>query len=231
MIRKIIHIDQEKCNGCGLCANACHEGAIEMVNGKATLTREHFCDGMGDCLPACPAGAITFEEREASAYNAAAVEAAKHAKQLRAGGCPGSAAMSMKRPATAAPTAGEEPASQLQQWPCQIKLVPIQAPFFDGADVLVAADCTAFAYANIHQRFMAGKITLVGCPKLDAVDYAEKLSAIFQSNNIRSVTVLRMEVPCCGGIQRAVQNAIARCPEDIPCEVVVISRDGRILNG
>ena len=203
MIRKIIHIDEEKCNGCGLCAEACHEGAIEMVEGKAKLVRENFCDGFGDCLPACPTGAITFEEREAPEYDEAAVKASKRVKEATASG--------------------------LAQWPCQIKLVPVQAPFFEGANLLIAADCTAFAYANTHEEFMKGKVTIIGCPKLDGVDYTEKLAQIIALNDIRSVTVLRMEVPCCGGLQRAAGNALHASGKNIPGQVITISRDGRIL--
>ena len=203
MIRKIINIDEKKCNGCGLCAEACHEGAIAMVEGKAKLVRENFCDGFGDCLPACPTGAITFEEREAPEYDEAAVKASKRVK--------------------------EATASELAQWPCQIKLVPVQAPFFEGADLLIAADCTAFAYANTHEEFMKGKVTIIGCPKLDGVDYTGKLTQIIALNDIRSVTVLRMEVPCCGGLQRAAGNALHTSDKNIPGQVITISRDGRIL--
>ncbi len=232
MLRKIIHIDEEKCSGCGLCAEACHEGAIRMVNGKAKLVREDFCDGFGDCLPACPTGAITFEEREAPEYDAAAVQAAKNGAAVTAPHvCPGSAvrqmAASPELPA-AGPAAG--PASRLAQWPCQLKLVPVRAPFFDGAKLLIAADCTAYAYANMHEGFMRGKITIVGCPKLDAVDYSEKLTEILKQNDIRSVTVVRMEVPCCGGLQRAAETALKASGKMIPWQVVTISVDGRILD-
>ena len=243
MIRKIIHIDEDKCTGCGLCAEACHEGAIEMVDGKAKLVRENFCDGFGDCLPACPAGAITFEEREAPEYDEAAVKKAKEEKKMemkhehREGGCPGSKMMQFKRgedkqlrTARMAPSIlAEQAASQLAQWPCQIKLVPTQAPFFDGAKLLIAADCTAYAYANMHEDFMRGKVTIIGCPKLDAVDYSEKLTAIIRDNDIKSVTIVRMEVPCCGGLQRAAENALKASGKFIPWQVVTISRDGRIL--
>ena len=207
MIRKIIKIDTEKCNGCGACAAACHEGAIEMVDGKATLARESYCDGLGDCLPECPTGAISFEEREAPAYDEAAVLASKQKKAQE--GCP---------------------ASRLAQWPCQIRLLPVSAPYFAGADLLIAADCTAFAYANIHADYMKGKITLIGCPKLDAVDYSEKLTAILRQNEIRSVTVLRMEVPCCGGLAMAAQRAVQACGKELPFRVVTVSIDGAILD-
>ena len=225
MIRKIIHIDQEKCNGCGACANACHEGAIEMVNGKAVLTNEHYCDGLGDCLPACPTGAIRFEEREAPAYDEAAVHAAKMKKHgiSAAAGCPGSRAPAQP----AAPL--NQPESQLRQWPVQIKLAPVNAPYFEGANILVAADCTAYAYANFHQKFIRGRIVLVGCPKLDEGDYTEKLTRIFSENNIKSLTIVRMEVPCCGGLERAAKNALQASGKFIPWQVETISVDGRIL--
>ena len=241
MVRKIIHIDEEKCNGCGICASACHEGAIDIIDGKAKLVRENFCDGFGDCLPGCPTGAITFEEREAPAYDEAAVKAAQEQKmreemmQHAAGhGCPGSRFMQLKQ---AEPEEQETTVSayakllsQLEQWPCQIKLLPTQAPFFDGAKLLIAADCSAYAYANMHEDFMKGKITLIGCPKLDDVDYTEKLTDIIMYNDIKSVTVVRMEVPCCGGLQRAAENALKNSGKFIPWQVVTISRDGKILD-
>ena len=269
MIRKIIKIDEEKCNGCGLCASACHEGAIDIIDGKAKLVRENFCDGFGDCLPGCPTGAISFEEREAPAYDEAAVKAAQQKAaseevekpmsveeimkiedeterraamiahfaaggQPPAGGCPGSRMMQFHREEEAgrpeAPMPGSRPVSRLNQWPCQIKLVPTQAPFFDGAKLLIAADCTAYAYANMHEEFMKGRTTVIGCPKLDDVDYTEKLTAIIRDNDIRSVTVVRMEVPCCGGMQRAAENALKASGKFIPWQVVTISRDGHILD-
>lgn len=232
MIRKIIHIDQEKCNGCGACANACHEGAIEMVNGKAVLTNEHYCDGLGDCLPACPTGAIRFEEREAPAYDEAAVRAAKMKKHgiSTGAGCPGSRAQLLSRaPAQPATPLNQQPESQLRQWPVQIKLAPVNAPYFEGANILVAADCTAYAYANFHQKFIRGRIVLVGCPKLDEGDYTEKLTRIFSENNIKSLTIVRMEVPCCGGLERAAKNALQASGKFIPWQVETISVDGRIL--
>ena len=223
MIRRIITIDKEKCNGCGLCAKACHEGAIGMVEGKAALLREDYCDGLGDCLPACPTGAITFEEREAPAYNEAAVLAAKKAKEAPLPcGCPGSACQSVT------PAVSEVP-GQLRNFPVQIKLAPVQAPWYDGAHLLIAADCTAYAYGDFHRRFIQGKITLIGCPKLDSVDYSEKLAAIFSENNIQSVTVVRMQVPCCGGLPFAVKNAMAQSGKEIPLQVVTVTADGRIL--
>lgn len=230
MIRKIIKIDEEKCNGCGACAAACHEGAIEMVDGKAALTREDYCDGLGDCLPACPAGAISFEEREAPAYDEAAVQSAKAAKTKPLPcGCPGTQVKAIRPGTEAAAVCGPQP-SQLSQWPVQIKLVPVNAPWFDGAKLLVAADCTAYAYANFHQDFIKNHITLVGCPKLDSVDYAEKLTEILKNNDIRSLTVVRMEVPCCGGIENAVKKALQSSGKFLPWNVVTISTDGRILD-
>ena len=198
MIRKIIQIDENKCNGCGACAEACHEGAIGMVDGKAKLLRDDYCDGLGDCLPSCPTDAISFEEREAPAYDKAAVLAVQSRGNLR-------------------------------QWPVQIKLVPVNAPYFDGADLLIAADCTAYAYASFQQEFVKNRITLIGCPKLDAVDYADKLAAIFAGNDIRSIVVTRMEVPCCGGMEYAVQRALQASGKVIPWSVVTISTEGRIL--
>ncbi|MBQ5636332.1 MAG: ferredoxin [Selenomonadales bacterium] len=233
MIRKIIKIDEAKCNGFGACAIASHEGAIEMIDGKAKLTRENYCDGLGDCLPVCPMDAITFEEREAPAYDEAAVLAEKAKKEAQSAhhsfGCPGMAAKSIARtePNQEVPTFME---SQLRQWPVQIKLVSAQAPYFDGADVLIAADCTAYAYANFHQTFIKDRITLVGCPKLDMVDYRDKLTQIFALNDIKSVTVTRMEVPCCSGMEMAVKDAISASGKDIPCRIVTISIDGKIRN-
>ena len=230
MLRKIIKIDEEKCNGCGACARACHEGAIEMINGKAKLAREDYCDGLGDCLPACPTGAITFEEREAPAYNEAAVLASKQKNAPLPCGCPGSASKAIKREAQVCPTVNTPAESQLRQWPVQIKLVPVNAPYFDGADLLVAADCTAYAYGNFHNEFIRNRITLIGCPKLDEGDYSEKLTAIITNNNIKSVTVVRMEVPCCGGIEFAVKKALQTSGKFIPWRVVTISADGKRLD-
>ena len=252
MERKIIRIDEEKCNGCGACAAACHEGAIGMVSGKAKLLREDYCDGLGDCLPACPTGAITFEVREAPAYDEAAVLASKEAASKEAaakesiaghgrlgqpGGCPGSMSRtlgggcpgSQARVMQGAGGVSVGGSSRLRQWPVQIKLAPVNAPYFKGADLLIAADCTAYAYGNFHEEFMRGKVTLIGCPKLDEGDYAEKLGRIFAVNDIRTVTVVRMEVPCCGGIENAVKRAIAFSGKGTPLNVVTISTDGRIL--
>ena len=206
MIRRIITIDEEKCNGCGLCADACHEGAIGIVDGKAKLLREDYCDGLGDCLPSCPMNAISFEEREAPAYNEAAVLAAKKEK-----------------------SAPRNVPGQLRNFPVQIKLLPINAPYLNGADLLIAADCTAYAYGNFHQDFIRGKVTMIGCPKLDAVSYAEKLTEIFRNNDIRSVTVTRMTVPCCGGLSYAVKTAIEQSGKKIPLNIVTISPDGKII--
>ena len=292
MIRKIIHIDEEKCTGCGICAEACHEGAIDMVNGKAKLVRENFCDGFGDCLPACPAGAITFEEREAAAYDEAAVKANQMIKKavLMSGGdpasdmsgqaapgpfahhvpgsgCPGSQMMRFHHNEQAASAgmacnSGQEasggqagisgqapfsgptgisgkapfsmpvakPVSRLEQWPVQLKLLPTEGDFYNGAKLLIAADCTAYAYASMHEDFMKGRVTVIGCPKLDMIDYTEKLTEIIRNNDIRSVTIVRMEVPCCGGLQRAAENALRASGKFIPWQVVVISRDGKIID-
>ena len=278
MIRRVIHIDEDKCNGCGACVTACHEGAIGLVDGKARLMRDDYCDGLGDCLPQCPTGAISFVEREAAAYDEAAVLANKAAKeqaeahgQTHEGGrvqaksqaapqkphfsgCPGSMMRQFNRNnqgnvATGNPAAGHAvdmsaqrelqsghtaamvvSESQLAQWPCQSKLVPVNAPYFDGAKLLIAADCTAYAYANMHQNFMKGKITIIGCPKLDDVDYSEKLTQIISNNNIQSVTIVRMEVPCCGGLEYAAKTALQNSGKFIPWQVVTISIDGKILD-
>lgn len=240
MKRNIISIDDSLCNGCGLCVSACHEGALQLVNGKARLVSESHCDGLGACLPECPTGAIKIEAREAAAFNEAAAaskpsppHAAPTAAQqpTLACGCPGTMAKSLAR--SAAQTAGPvatEPTSSLINWPVQIKLVPVNAPYLKNAALLVAADCTAFAYADIHRRFMANKVTLIGCPKLDEGDYAEKLTAILQTNDIRSVTVLRMEVPCCGGIANAVKRALTDSGKMIPWRIVTVSTEGTILD-
>ncbi|MBO7421039.1 MAG: 4Fe-4S binding protein [Spirochaetaceae bacterium] len=246
MIRKIVKIDEEKCTGCGLCASACHENAIVMENGKAHLLRDDFCDGFGDCLPACPAGAITIEERESAAYSPEAVEMRKqilasHAHGGHAGGCPGSAMHSFNRNNQTAQRSqnstddaagtyeNHKVTSELMQWPVQIKLLPIQAPFFENANLLIAADCTAYAYAAFHRDFIKNHITLIACPKLDEGDYTEKLTQIISSNNIKSITIVRMEVPCCGGLERAATEALKASGKFLPWRVVVISRDGEIL--
>jgi len=235
MIRKIIKINEEKCNGCGLCAAACHEGAIGMVNGKAKLLRDDYCDGLGDCLPVCPTDAISFEEREAAAYDEAAVKAnmaakatAAHAK-AHGGGCMSAAFNgAINAPADNPSTLSADIPSALTHWPVQIKLSPVNAPYFNGADLLIAADCTAYAYGNFHSKFMKDKITLIGCPKLDMIDYSEKLTEILANNNISSVTVTRMTVPCCGGIEYAVKKALDDSGKEIPLEVVTIGIDGSI---
>jgi Fe-S-cluster-containing hydrogenase component 2 len=235
VIRRIIRIDEDKCNGCGLCAEACHEGAIGMVDGKAKLLRDDYCDGLGDCLPVCPTGAITFEEREAAAFDPAAVEAAKAAPGAAPapvfGGCPGKNSKRIERRAEPQIAAAQAaPASQLNQWPVQIKLVPVNAPYFKDANLLIAADCTAYAYADFHRRFMKNHVTLIGCPKLDSGDYADKLTDILQNNDIRRVTVVRMEVPCCAGITRAAVDALKRSGKFIPWQVVTLSVDGEIID-
>lgn len=231
MIRKIIKIDEDKCNGCGICAQACHEGAIGIIDGKAKLLREDYCDGLGDCLPVCPTGAIAFEEREAPAYDEAAVKAAQAQKAPMPCGCPGTMAKAISRNCeNSEVTAQSTNTSRLSQWPVQIKLVAPNAPYFNDANLLVAADCTAYAYGNFHNDFIRNKICIIGCPKLDMVDYTEKLTDIIANNNIRSVTVVRMEVPCCGGIENAVKSALQTSGKFIPWQVVTISTDGRILD-
>ena len=232
MVRRIIEINQDLCNGCGACAAACHEGAIEMVNGKARLTREDYCDGLGDCLPTCPTDAISFEMREAPAYDEAAVLAAKAAHAESAAplpcGCPGTASRSIRRETPA--QASTPVTSQLQQWPVQIKLAPVNAPYFKGAHLLIAADCTAYAYGNFHNEFIRGRVTLIGCPKLDEGDYAEKLTRILTFNDIKSVTIVRMEVPCCGGIENAVKRALQASGKFLPWQVVTVTTDGRLID-
>lgn len=235
MKRKIIHIDEEKCNGCGACAKACHEGAIAMVNGKAKLMRDDYCDGLGDCLPVCPTNAIEFIVREAAAYDEDAVMENKKKKALNSlpfSGCPGmrSQTIQHKEEPVASPAAVPEMTSCLSHWPVQIKLAPINAPYFDGAKLLIAADCTAYAYANFHQKFMKGHITLVGCPKLDSIDYSEKLCEIIRNNNIKSVTIVRMIVPCCGGMEIAVKKALQESGKFIPWQVYTLSLDGKIMD-
>ncbi len=232
MIRKIIKIDEDKCNGCGLCAEACHEGAIQIHNGKARLTREDYCDGLGDCLPACPTGAISFEEREAPAYDHAAVLASKASQAEKVAplpcGCPGTQSKTLSR-THKKEEVSREVESELTQWPVQIKLAPVNAPYFENANLLIAADCTAYAYGDFHRKYIRNRVTLIGCPKLDAGDYSEKLTEILRNNNIKSVKVVRMEVPCCGGIEAAVKKALQNCGKLIPWSVEVISTDGRIL--
>ena len=234
MKRRIIEIDENKCNGCGACAAACHEGAIAMVDGKAKLMRDDYCDGLGDCLPTCPTGAITFVEREAAAYDEQAVMENKQRKMRKEGmtlpcGCPGSQSRNIQRQdAPTVETAQAQQTSRLSQWPVQIKLVPVNAPYFDGARLLIAADCTAYAYAAFHERFIKGHITLVGCPKLDSVDYSEKLTEIIRENNIKSVTVVRMEVPCCGGLEMAARRALEQCGRDLPWQVCTVHIDGTV---
>ena len=240
MKRRIIEIDQDKCNGCGACAAACHEGAIAMVDGKAKLMRDDYCDGLGDCLPACPTGAITFVEREAAAYDEKAVMDNKRRKMQekmkKEGmtlpcGCPGSRSRKIEHAESAdTPVPSARSVSRLSQWPVQIKLVPTNAPYFDGAKLLIAADCTAYAYAAFHEDFIKGHITLVGCPKLDGADYSEKLVEIIRDNDIKSVTVVRMEVPCCGGLEHAAKTALQKSGKFIPWQVVTVSTDGRILD-
>jgi NAD-dependent dihydropyrimidine dehydrogenase PreA subunit len=235
MIRKIINIDEEKCNGCGACANACHEGAIKIVNGKARLIRDDYCDAFGDCLPSCPTGAITFTEREAAQYDRQAVLLGKVVNTgIPHTGCPGSNSRSISRSEVSVEkkndTSSQESLSQLTQWPVQIKLAPVNAPYFNNAKLLIAADCTAFSRADFHEMFIKGHITLIGCPKLDSVDYSEKLTEIIKNNDIKNITVVRMEVPCCGGIENAVKKAIINSGKMLPWQVVTISIDGKILD-
>ncbi len=230
MKRKIIKIDEDKCIGCGLCAEACHEGAIGMVNGKAKLLRDDYCDGLGNCLPVCPTDAISFEEREAAAYDEAAVKANQAQKSASLPcGCPGTQSKTLNRSAPAPAACAVPNESRLMQWPVQIKLVPVNAPYFSNADLLVAADCTAYAHGDFHNRFMRNKITIIGCPKLDMGDYTEKLTEIIKNNDIKSLTIVRMEVPCCGGIEAAAKNALKKSGKFIPWQVVTISTGGEIL--
>ncbi len=232
MIRRIIKIDEEKCTGCGLCADACHEGAIGIVNGKAKLLRDDYCDGLGDCLPSCPTGAISFEEREAAEYDEAAVKASKlhvQGEKLPCG-CPGTQSKTIRRENKCEAISTNENRSMLSQWPVQIKLAPVNAPYFADANLLIAADCTAYAYGDFHNKFIRNKVTLIGCPKLDEGDYSEKLTAIIKSNNIKSVTVVRMDVPCCGGIENAVKKALKDSGKFIAWQVVTISTDGNIID-
>ena len=226
MIRTIIKINEEKCTGCGACATSCHEGAIKMIDGKAKLTREDYCDGLGNCLPVCPTNAISFEEREAPAYDEAAVLAAKQEQETLPCGCPGTHAKAIEPH----PAEHTYSSSQLSQWPVQIKLVPVNAPYFNGANLLVAADCTAYAYGNFHNEFIRNHITLIGCPKLDDVDYSEKLTQIIANNDVKSITVTRMEVPCCSGSDFSVKQAIIASGKSVPQNTVIISTDGQILD-
>nr|WP_330384761.1 4Fe-4S binding protein [Clostridioides difficile] len=238
-MRKIIKIDEEKCNGCGLCVEACHEEAIGMVNGKAKLLRDDYCDGLGDCLPTCPTNAISFEYREAAEYDEAAekanMEAKKAQKKTLACGCPGSQSKSINREVSNSMSISNDiveiKGSQLNQWPVQIKLVPTNASYLKNASLLIAADCTAYAYGNFHNKFMKNKVTLIGCPKLDEVDYAEKLTEILKENDIKNIVVTRMEVPCCGGIVNAVKTALQNSGKMIPWQIVTISVDGKIVDG
>ena len=246
MIRRIINVDGEKCNGCGACARACHEGAIDIIDGKARLTRENYCDGLGDCLPECPTGAITFEEREAPAYDEAAVLASKQGKQSpecsetaeswtsqsdshQSNNCQNDNYQSDIHHSDNRQSGIQVPASRLAQWPCQMKLVPVSAPYFKNAELLIAADCTAYSYADFHDDFMKGRITLIGCPKLDAVDYSIKLTEILKYNDIKSITLLRMEVPCCGGLEMMAKKALLNSGKPIPLQVITLSIDGKIL--
>jgi ferredoxin len=228
VVRKIIKIDEGKCNGCGLCANACQEGAIGMVKGKAKLLREDYCDGLGNCLPACPTGAITFEEREAKAFNEKGVEKQQQ-KEPQTSGCPGSMARTIQHTETKDTNAATRQTSQLRQWPVQIKLVSVNAAYFNNAKLLVSADCAAYAYGNFHADFIKDSVTLIGCPKLDDIDYTEKLTEIIKNNNIKSITVVRMEVPCCGGIEQAVKNALQNSGKMLPWQVVTVSVTGEIV--
>ncbi len=244
MKRNIVHIDEALCNGCGACAAACHEGAIAMVDGKARLIRDDYCDGLGDCLPACPTGAITITEREALPYDEAAVLANQKNAESSSCGCPGTQARTInpagsvssstnntnkELPSTQENTADAERPSQLSQWPVQIKLLPVTAPYYQGKKLLIAADCTAYAYAGFHEKFIRGHVTLVGCPKLDAVNYADKLTEIFRNNDIQGITVVRMQVPCCGGLENAVKTALQNSGKNLPLDIVTISLDGKIL--
>ena len=235
MLRQVIKIDEEKCNGCGLCAKACHEGAIAMVEGKARLMRDDFCDGLGNCLPVCPTGAISFEEREAAAFDEAAVKRHQETSAVQhhhhEGGCPGSRLRTFPREEAQSVSAQETaaPQSELRQWPIQLKLVPVTAPYLNHAKLLIAADCTAFAHGNFHQAFMKNHVTLIGCPKLDSVDYTQKLTDILTRNDIQSVKLVRMEVPCCGGLEYALRQAMQNSGKWIPWQVVVLSTDGEVI--
>lgn len=229
MKRRIIKIDKELCNGCKACADACHEGAIKMADGKAVLVKEDHCDGLGDCLPVCPVGAISFEVREAPAYDEAAVLASKQAS-ASAPACPAMRSFKLEREHSYEPRSSASMPSRLAQWPCQIRLAPVNAPYFSGANLLIAADCSAFAYGNFHNDFMKNHITLIGCPKLDAINYAEKLTDIIRNNDVKSVKIVRMEVPCCSGLELATKKAIMASGKFIPRQVITLSTDGKILD-
>lgn len=237
MLRKIIQIDEEKCNGCGACAAACHEEAIMIIDGKAKLIRDDYCDGLGDCLPACPTGAITFTVREAAAYDESAVLTNKQKKMQKEGinlpcGCPGAQSRKIEHNKKDQIDTNSliERHSCLSQWPVQIKLVPVNASYFDNAKLLIAADCTAYAYANFHEKFIKGHITLIGCPKLDSIDYSEKVTEIIKNNNIKSITIVRMEVPCCGGLEKAAKQALQNSGKNIPCQVITITPNGNCIS-
>lgn len=242
VVRTIIQIDEDKCNGCGICVNACHESAIGIVDGKAKLLRDDYCDGLGNCLPACPTGAISFVEREALPYDEAAVQAshqkqsehASHQSHTSGHVCPGSASRALNHDNKTAGDIGvhiqsHTIASRLSQWPVQIKLVPITAPYYDGANLLIAADCAAYAYGNFHDDFIKNRITLIGCPKLDDTDYTDKLTEIIRQNNIKSITIVRMVVPCCGGLETAAKNALQKSGKFLPWQVITIDLDGNIV--
>ena len=230
MIRRIIDIDDSKCNGCGACVVACHEGAIAIVNGKAQLMRDDYCDGLGDCLPQCPTGAIAFIEREAASYDKAAVMNAKRIKASSPCSCPGTHAKALAHKSASVSLSADDIPGCLSQWPVQIRLAPVSASYFNGADLLIAADCTAYAFGDFHRRFIDGRVTLIGCPKLDATDYSEKLTAILEKNDIRTITLVRMGVPCCGGLEFAAKKAVKACGKAIQMNVVTVAVNGSLIN-